>query len=261
MTTIPENHKKYMKDGLLALSRKLGNELLYSPHRLCCLLDFKLAKYRKCISSHGFTSRKSYFKELDKLDSKYSSKIENFHEEILELKELVEKTSNKEEWSVLRYIGESDPNDFDPPFTYLECYYWPTNIDNPVYRGAFDDGETSSYPHSTAKGDWEILEDPSGMARRILDSDDDDGDEFYENEGITFDTDFYSAKCAEKIPADFNVKYIGESDSIFKKGRIYHVSAILKGNYYDGCYHISFSENNEHNYYDTDPEDFERICG
>ena len=74
--------------------------------------------------------------------------------------------NQKEEWSILRYIGPTDDN--VGGLTHGKNYYWPTRKDNPVYCGVVDDEEFTSYRYPTEAHLWEILEDPTGMAYRTI---------------------------------------------------------------------------------------------
>jgi hypothetical protein len=78
-----------------------------------------------------------------------------------EIKEL----NQKEEWSVLKYIG---PTTEEIGLTNGKNYYWPTSKNNPVYNGVFDDEEIRSYLYPTDEKFWIILEDPTGMAYNTI---------------------------------------------------------------------------------------------
>lgn len=72
----------------------------------------------------------------------------------------------KEQWSICRYIGE----DSDGDLTKGQCYYWPTSVNNPEYRGVIDDEEFTTYQYCTNADSWEILEDPTGMAKKAIEN-------------------------------------------------------------------------------------------
>lgn len=255
MPYIPKEHKKYLKDGLLSHCRKLKREFIYRPSWLIDLLDYQLSRYRVCPSPHGFGSYDEYFSYLDYLDSKFNSKIEDFHKNICELKEIIKKENHKEEWSICRYIGKEEDY-IIPDLTTGKVYYWPTSIDNPVYHGVVENDEYDTYPHSTRLKDWEIIEDPSGMATRILNSKDNTGNEYYKTEKPTFYGIDYDESCFDIV--NFDVQYVGETDDIFEKEHIYHVIKIVNKGYEKGCFYIDLGEDEfgDEAFYITDPQDF-----
>ena len=77
--------------------------------------------------------------------------------------------NNKENWSVLRWLGDHFPKGCSVRCVDKgRCYYWPCDIDNPVYQGVIDNEEYTSYWYPTEPEMWEILEDPTGMAYRTI---------------------------------------------------------------------------------------------
>ena len=258
MTYIPKEHKKYLKDGLLSHCRRLKREFIYRPSWLIDLLEYQLSKYRESPIPHGFFSYDDYFSFLDYLELKYSSKIENLKNNIFELKTIIEKENHKEEWSICRFLGKEE-DDIIPDLTTGKVYYWPTSIANPVYHGVIENDEFDTYPHSTKLEDWEILEDPSGMATRILNSKDNSGKEYYKTEKPTSYGIDYDESCFDNV--DFDIRYIGENDDIFIKGNIYHVIKIVNRGYEKGCYYIDLGvdEDGDDTFYITDPNDFIKI--
>lgn len=50
----------------------------------------------------------------------------------------------------------------------IRYYYWPTRRENPVYCGVIDDEEFTAYLYPTEASLWQILSDPTGMARRTI---------------------------------------------------------------------------------------------
>jgi hypothetical protein len=93
---------------------------------------------------------------------------------IVDFKENVQKMNIKENWSVLRYTGETDP-DFDD-FTHGRYYYWACSADTLVFEGAISDEGLPLYgdysPDSSVwasiSQSWEIAEDPTGIAYNLL---------------------------------------------------------------------------------------------
>ena len=108
---------------------------------------------------------------------------------IIKYKEIVRKMNIKENWSVLHYLGETTPNTFG--LTHGRYYYWPCSIEHPEYEGVIDDEEFTSYLAYAVKDPkisddnfvidggafsafvdskhiWEIAEDPTGMATKVL---------------------------------------------------------------------------------------------
>lgn len=66
----------------------------------------------------------------------------------------------------MKYIGES--TDGVSGLTHGRCYYWPCSTKNPVYEGVIDDEEFTSYLYPVDANLWEIIEDPTGMAKRAI---------------------------------------------------------------------------------------------
>ncbi|MCL2153134.1 MAG: hypothetical protein FWH57_09305 [Oscillospiraceae bacterium] len=108
---------------------------------------------------------------------------------ILKYKADIKKRNVKENWSVVKYVGETTGL-FG--LTHGRHYYWPCSADKPEYEGIIDDEEFTSYLMCDMNSDvvyqsldeaaekasfheyhkpcsnWEIVEDPTGMALRIL---------------------------------------------------------------------------------------------
>lgn len=259
MTTIPKKHRKYIKSGLLSHSRRIGAELLYQPYDLVTLLEFKLRKYRKFVSSYGCCSRKAYFRYLDSLVTKYGWRLKNFKTEIKELKKTMKLWNRKNQWSVLRYIGETEDSS-DPWYTHGKCYYFPASVSKSEYHGFFNNEEFFTDRCNIFKKEWEILEDPSGMAKRVLDNPDlyhrDDWEDI--RTGFSWNYDFYSGTDSLYENADFYARYLGETDDIFESRKIYHISGIVKNGYNAGCYHVDFGkdETGIPFYFDAAQEEF-----
>lgn len=161
MPYIPKYHEKY---NLLPMCREYGGEVFAYP---VDLID-KISKYVNDANSlipYGFNSYQEYYNKLDQVLLKYS---ENTEISIIlkQYKQTVAKMNIKENWSILRYIGESSGDMFD--LTHGHAYYWPCSMDNPVYEGVIDNEEFTAYLYPTDSDFWEILEDPTGMAYRTI---------------------------------------------------------------------------------------------
>lgn len=160
MPYIPEAHKKY---DLLPLCQKDGGEVFEYPGEL-------IYKAEKEIGEHGlmpynFESYGEYYAFIDSLIEKHSNNP-NAVALLAQVKQTVLEMNQKEEWSILRYLGPSD----DGPcgLTHGKIYYWPSRKTKPVYSGVVDDEEFTSYLYPTDAELWEILEDPTGMAYQTI---------------------------------------------------------------------------------------------
>lgn len=161
MPYIPKDHEKY---NLLPMCREYGGEVFAYPFDL---ID-KISKYVNDANSlipYGFNSYQEYYNKLDQVLLKYS---ENTEISIIlkQYKQTVAKMNIKENWSILRYIGESSGDMFG--LMHGHAYYWPCSMDNPVYEGVIDNEEFTSYLYPTDSDFWEILEDPTRMAYRTI---------------------------------------------------------------------------------------------
>lgn len=161
MTYIPEKHKKY---NLLPRCREKGGEVFSYPSELLNRLEKYLPENQGMLP-YGYKSYEEYYSEMDKLSKKYfiDSEAEKLY---VEFRAEMLRLNVKENWSVLRYIGENI--DEIMGLTKGNIYYWPCSVENPVYEGVIDDEEFTSYQYPTEATDWEILEDPTGMAYRTI---------------------------------------------------------------------------------------------
>ena len=157
MPYIPKKHEKY---NLLPRRMECGGEVFEYPSLLYELEDI----LEKSLMPYGYDSYEEQFKELDNI-TEAASDPEQL-KLISDYKELIIKMNQKECWSVCKYVG--DPFDRVFGLTPGQNYYWPTTVDDPVYRGVIDDEEFTSYWYSTEPADWEILDDPTGMAFRTI---------------------------------------------------------------------------------------------
>lgn len=161
MAYIPKEHEKY---DVLPMCRREGGEVFSYPSQLIEELSKKLPDDENMIP-YGYRSMEEYMKKMEEYAAQY------FIEEsdkllFVEFKTLMKEMNRKEEWSIVRYIGESDDNIFG--LTHGHTYYWPCCKSNPRYEGVIDDEEFTSYWYATEPKDWEILLDPTGMAHATI---------------------------------------------------------------------------------------------
>jgi len=158
---IPEKHEKY---HLLPMCRNSGGEVFDYPSKL--IHDAELiVKPPRGLLPYNFDSYAEYYGYLDELIDTYANAPE-IADTLIRLKQRVIDMNQKEEWSVVKYVGPSD--DGGLRLTHGMNYYWPTRKDNPVYCGVVDDEEFTSYLYPTDAHLWKILEDPTGMAYRTI---------------------------------------------------------------------------------------------
>jgi len=161
MPYIPEKHKKY---DLLPLCRNSGGEVFDYPGKLISEAE-DIIDAPKGLFPYNFDSYEEYYSYLEGLISS-SSECPDAVEMLMRLKQSVLEMNQKEEWSVLKYLGPSDDDGLG--LTHGKNYYWPTRKANPVYCGVVDNEEFTSYLYPTDAHLWEILEDPTGMAYRTI---------------------------------------------------------------------------------------------
>lgn len=158
MPDIPEKHQKY---DLLPLCRKYNHDCCIYNSRTVDELNSLLDEDNQ-IFPYGIESIEAYLKEVSEKQKIFEGNsyitmlFENYKKDILRL-------NDKSIWSVVRYVG----GDALTEFTDGRCYYWPTDA-NGEYYGIIDDEEFTGYMHCTKSCYWEILEDPTGMAERII---------------------------------------------------------------------------------------------
>lgn len=160
MPYIPENHKKY---NLLPWCVKHGREAFEYPGDIICRLEDMIPDVN--LFPYNYESYEEYYSTLDSYIERYND-VPETRERLEQFKSKMIEMNQKEEWSVLRYIGPSC--DSITGLTYGKTYYWPTQISNPIYHGVIDNEEFTSYLYPTEREYWEILEDPTGMAYRTI---------------------------------------------------------------------------------------------
>jgi hypothetical protein len=158
MPYIPEQHKKY---ALLPKTRDMEWEVFEYPD----LREY--GDMRKDLMPYGYKSLESYLNHIDYLISKTESII--LRNKLNELKYDMVRLNNKEIWSVLKYVGNLNDE------LYLitgHVYYWPCTEGDSIYMGVIDEAEFTAYWYDIYPDEWEILEDPTGMARKTLEQSD-----------------------------------------------------------------------------------------
>lgn len=170
---IPAEHRQY---HLLPYSQEHGGEVFSYPGELDGV-DEALAKAegwddtleeprRALIYPYGRGSYEEYYELLDEYAGKYQNSNAPLAKRLLSLESSIKEMNVKEDWSVVRYIGNQETRLFG--LTHGQYYYWPCSKTHPVYEGVIDDEEFTSYLYPCDPESWEIAEDPTGMAARAL---------------------------------------------------------------------------------------------
>ena len=76
--------------------------------------------------------------------------------------------NQKDYWSIVRYLGESNIDDLGMGLTRGQCYYIPATKDNPKYHGLIDDEEFTTYEYKFENNELEIVLDPTGVAKEAI---------------------------------------------------------------------------------------------
>lgn len=159
MPYIPEAHQKY---AVLPWKRKHGGEVF--EYTNWDHLEPYIPR-EESLEPYGVKSYEEYDSILDccvKANSQNEAVVKLFEDFRATMKRL----NHKEDWSILRYTG-SRIGEIDG-LVPGHVYYWPCDKTNPVYRGVIDEAEYTAYWFPTEETDWEILEDPTGMAYRTI---------------------------------------------------------------------------------------------
>jgi hypothetical protein len=153
MAYLPKEHIKYK-----LLSTYSGEVFVYPSE-----LIWKIEEITGALDliPYGYKTYKEYYKYVDDIIKQYSNNKEVV-KLLIEYKNSVKELNIKEDWSILKYVGESTNNIFG--LTNGKMYYWPTSKKNPIYQGVVDNEEFTSYLYPTDARLWEIIEDPTGMA-------------------------------------------------------------------------------------------------
>ena len=161
MAYIPKEHEKY---NLLPFSQKNGGEVFEYPSELIKEAE-ELIGTTTALIPYNYESYEEYFAYVDLL-IKENADCTKTVAILRGLCDTIRDMNQKEEWSILKYIGPTDDACFG--LTHGKNYYWPTRKSNPVYCGVIDDEEFTAYLYATDADMWEILEDPTGMAYRTI---------------------------------------------------------------------------------------------
>lgn len=158
MPYIPKQHEKY---NLLPMCRKHGGEVFEYPSELMGKLS-EVGVHE--LDPYGYESLEDYYTEVDKralqfTDTSILELLKRYKKRMMEL-------NQKENWSILKYIGEDMDSGFG--LTNGRYYYWPCTKENATFRGVIDDEEYTAYLYPTESKLWEIAEDPTGMAYRTI---------------------------------------------------------------------------------------------
>ena len=183
---IPESHKKY--NLLPWCSEKSGEVFSYpsTENDISAMLP-----EGEDVMPYGYKSYAEFYEQLDRYIEEYGRTdgvLNVLGKKIIEYKKEVHRRNIKENWSVLRYVGESSSDSFG--FTHGCYYYWPCSIENPLYEGVISNLDFTSYvafaiedpvisdDDVVIKGGklapvaistvWELAEDPTGMAAKVL---------------------------------------------------------------------------------------------
>ena len=162
---IPAEHVEY---DLLPRCRKNGGEVFSYPAELEAI-DELLSKHEYAEDPERRISllipygERSYFCYLNRL----TSYIEKYRELDPDLSELIEwlvgamrRANVKENWSIVRYIGDQYDeveSGQSNGLTRGRCYYWPCSKEHPVYEGVIDNEEFTSYLYPCDPDSWEIV--------------------------------------------------------------------------------------------------------
>lgn len=194
---IPPAHERY---DLLPRCRKNGGEVFSYPEWLgdfedlvrdAGIFEDDSSDSRNCLHfiPHGYKSYADYQSMLKDSADRCRQKDAELAVAILDLGREIDRLNVKENWSVVRYVGDQfDGDSRVVALTKGRCYYWPCSKERPVYEGVIDDEEFTSYLYPCDPDSWEIVEDPTGMAARALAGEADTVDfwRFDEQEGAPF---------------------------------------------------------------------------
>ena len=159
MANIPEKHKKY---NILPFTKDMDFDAIEYPWSWELR---KLLPKGKHLVPYGYASVEEYIRYVEEMSRQYA-KTKGQRKAFRQFIEDTRRLNQKEYWSVLRYVGE----EWDEPlrFTPGQAYYWPCDPDDPEFLGIIDDQEFTGYLYAPDPQDWEILEDPTGMAYETM---------------------------------------------------------------------------------------------
>lgn len=160
MAYIPARHKNY---NLLPLCQESGTEVIIYPSAFFDKAKKYIDPY-DLLLPYGYKSTEEYLSAVDRIMESNSHKYGL--SALLKLyKVKIKEMNNKENWSVVKYIGE---NGVFSDLTNGKYYYWPATAEQPKYIGIIDDEGFTSYIYPTDSNLWEIAEDPTGMAYNTI---------------------------------------------------------------------------------------------
>jgi hypothetical protein len=168
---IPEAHKKY---NLLPGCHKYGGDVIFYPTRERDAISKLLPQDEFIYPYHH--SYAEIYANLDYCIEKYGTtngEINKLGKRIAAYKIRVQKMNVKENWSVLRYIGNSTDELPISGWTHGRYYYMAIDESRNCH-GIFDDEEyfaVSGRRRSLDSARWEIAEDPTGYAAGLLAAD------------------------------------------------------------------------------------------
>lgn len=182
---IPPEHEKY---GLLPGLRESGGEVFSYPAELDAI-DEMISEHEDGPDSknreprlipYNMSSYSEYFEKLSAYEDRYRDSDPDLTDAISWLAGAVKRMNVKEDWSIVRYVGDQYDGDFPGRgLTKGRCYYWPCSAEKPVYEGVIDDEEFTSYLYPCDPASWEVVSDPTGMAARALAGDADTVEKWY----------------------------------------------------------------------------------
>ena len=88
--------------------------------------------------------------------------------DIRTLENLMKLMNVKEEWSIVRYVGDQFDEVLGLSLSEGRGYYWPGSESCPDYEGVIDVEEFMSYLYPADPDSWEIVLYLTGMAARAL---------------------------------------------------------------------------------------------
>lgn len=196
---IPAEHEQY---DLLPHCRAEGGEVFSFPRmlddvdeRICAWeasrvdapaeeAQVERGGYSTKIMPYGFKSYAEYYGLLEKCAADVEPDDSRLARDIRALEGLMKLMNVKEEWSVVRYVGDQCDGVNGLSLTKGRCYYWPCSKSCPGYEGVIDDEEFTSYLYPCDPSSWEIVSDPTGMAARALAGEADTVDTWFIDEAL-----------------------------------------------------------------------------
>jgi hypothetical protein len=159
MPYIPKIHMQY---PVLPHSREHGGEVFQYDPKLNRKLEELVGEQ---LIPYGYDSYESYLARIDELIQSHDGETDTM-QMLKQLKQSIIELNQKENWSICKYLGES----FDDGFglSHGGYYYWPCTADDPYFSGIIDDEEFTAYDYPTDPDLWDIIFDPTGMARQTI---------------------------------------------------------------------------------------------